>query len=63
VEPPLVSVAKVRELLRATMPLPELTPEKATDLIVEHLLNRMQPRKNHLRRQRAQMRNPSSEPE
>jgi SRSO17 transposase len=57
-----LSVANVRELLRATMPLPELTPEKATDLVVEHLLNRTRSRKSRLKKQRAHMRDPSSEP-
>lgn len=60
-ELPVLSVANVRELLRATMPLPELPPEKATDLVVEHLLNRARSRKSHFKKQRAQMRNPSSE--
>lgn len=60
-ELPVMSVSNVRELLRATMPLPALTPEKAADLVVEHLLNRTRSRKSRLKKQRAQMRDPSSE--
>jgi hypothetical protein len=37
--PPL-SMANVRELLRAVIPLLQLTVERATELVVEHLVNR-----------------------
>jgi SRSO17 transposase len=37
---PALSVANVRELLKAVMPLEQLTPEQATRLVVKHLLNR-----------------------
>lgn len=43
--PPL-SMANIRELLRAVMPLPQLTVERATDLVVEHLVNRSRSRKS-----------------
>ena len=46
---PLLSVSNVRTLLRAAMPLPELTPEKATALVVEHLVNRTRSRQSRLR--------------
>jgi len=46
--PPL-SMANVRELLRAVMPLPQLTVERATDLVVEHLVNRARSRKSRLK--------------
>ena len=46
--PPL-SMANVRELLRAVMPLPQLTIERATDLVVEHLVNRARSRKSRLK--------------
>lgn len=46
--PPL-SMANVRELLRAVMPLPQLTVEGATDLVVEHLINRARSRKSRLK--------------
>ena len=39
-ELPPLSLANVRELLRAVLPLPQLTLERATDLVIEHLLNR-----------------------
>jgi SRSO17 transposase len=47
--PPL-SMANVRELLRAVMPLPQLTVERATDLVVEHLVNRARSRKSRLKK-------------
>jgi SRSO17 transposase len=46
---PRLSTANVREMLRATMPLPQLTPEQATDLVVEHLVNRTRARKSRLK--------------
>lgn len=46
---PKLSVANVRELLRASMPLPQLTPEEAADLVVNHLVNRTRSRKSRLR--------------
>jgi SRSO17 transposase len=48
---PLLSVSNVRELLRAAMPLPQLSPQDATALVVEHLVNRTRSRKSRLRRQ------------
>jgi len=47
---PALSMANVRMLLRAVMPLPELTPEKATDLVVTHLVNRTRSRKSRMNR-------------
>lgn len=49
---PLLSVSNVRELLRAAMPLPQLSPPEAADLVIEHLINRTRSRKSRLRRQR-----------
>jgi SRSO17 transposase len=37
---PALSVANVRKLLQATMPLPQLSPDQATQLVVNHLVNR-----------------------
>jgi SRSO17 transposase len=37
---PALSVTNVRALLQATMPLPQLTPKQATQLVVKHLVNR-----------------------
>jgi SRSO17 transposase len=49
---PMLSVDNVRELLRAAMPLPQLTPQEAAELVVEHLVNRTRSRKSRLLRQR-----------
>ena len=49
---PLLSVANVRELLRAAMPLPQLSTQEATALVVEHLVNRTRSRRSRLRQQR-----------
>lgn len=46
---PKLSVANVRELLRASMPLPQLSPDEATSLVVSHLVNRTSSRKSRLR--------------
>ncbi len=49
---PLFSVRNVRELLRAAMPLPQLSIQQAADLVIEHLTNRTRSRKSRLRKQR-----------
>jgi SRSO17 transposase len=49
---PALSVANVRELLRAVMPLNRLTAAQATERVVEHWLNRTRSRKSRLRKQR-----------
>lgn len=46
---PALSVANVRTLLRAVMPLPQLTPEAAAALVVEHLVNRSRSRKSRMK--------------
>jgi SRSO17 transposase len=46
---PALSMANVRAMLRAAMPLPDLTPEKATQLVVKHLVNRTRSRKSRTR--------------
>jgi SRSO17 transposase len=46
---PKLSVANVRELLRASMPLPQLSPEEAANLVVSHLVNRTRSRKSRMR--------------
>ena len=46
---PKLSVANVRELLRAALPLPQLSSEEAAQLIVSHLVNRTRSRKSRLR--------------
>jgi SRSO17 transposase len=47
---PLLSVSNVRELLRAAIPLPQLSIEEAADLVIEHLTNRTRSRKSRLRK-------------
>jgi len=37
---PALSTANVRELLKAVLPVPQLTIEQATDLVITHLVNR-----------------------
>jgi len=47
---PMLSVANVRLLLRAAMPLPQLSPTAAAMVVIEHLLNRLRSRKSRLKR-------------
>jgi len=47
---PNLSVANVRTLLRAVMPLPQLSPAEAAARVVEHLDNRTRSRKSRLRK-------------
>jgi len=46
---PRLSMANVREMLRATMPLPQLTPDEAANLVVRHLINRARSRKSRIK--------------
>jgi len=62
-ELPELSVANVRELFRATMPLRQLSIAQAQELIAQHLLNRARSRKSHLKKQRGQRQSSSSEHE
>lgn len=45
---PILSVANICELLRAAMPLPQLTPPEAALLVIDHLVNRIYSRKSRL---------------
>jgi SRSO17 transposase len=47
---PRLSMANVRELLRATLPLPHLSAEQATLLVVKHLDNRTRSRRSRLKK-------------
>lgn len=47
---PLLSISNVRELLRAAMPLPQLSIDEAAALVVKHLINRTRSRKSRLRK-------------
>jgi SRSO17 transposase len=46
---PMLSTSNVREMLRATMPLPQLTPAQATNLVVQHLVNRARAKKSRMK--------------
>jgi SRSO17 transposase len=46
---PMLSVANIRSLLRAVLPLPRFTPEEATHRVIHHLLNRTRSRKSRLK--------------
>jgi SRSO17 transposase len=50
---PSLSVANVRELLQAVLPLPQLSPEQATRMVVHHLVNRSRSRRSRLKAQRS----------
>lgn len=49
---PALSVANVREMLRAAMPLPQLSTAQAAELVTEHLDKRTRSRKSRLKSQR-----------
>jgi len=49
---PALSMANVRTLLQAVLPLPQLTPEQATQLVVKHLVNRSRATSSRLKAQR-----------
>jgi len=49
---PALSVANVRAMLRAAMPLPQLSTAQAAQLVTEHLDNRTRSRKSRLQSQR-----------
>jgi SRSO17 transposase len=49
---PALSMANVRELLRAVMPLEQLSPETATRLVIGHLVNRSSSTRSRLKAQR-----------
>jgi SRSO17 transposase len=53
---PELSVANVRELLRAAMPLPRLSNRAARELVLTHLLNRMRSRRSRLNKQASEAR-------
>jgi hypothetical protein len=59
---PALSVANVRELLRAAMPLPQLSPQEAADLVVEHLVNRTRSRKSRMKKKKSKRPHRSRDP-
>jgi SRSO17 transposase len=48
-ELPALSTANIREMLRAVMPMPQMTPEYATQVVVEHLVKRARSRKSRMK--------------
>src|SRR6266567_2083530 len=48
---PALSTANVRELLKAVLPLPQLTLEEAMDLVITHLINRARSTSSRLKSQ------------
>jgi hypothetical protein len=48
---PALSMANIRLLLRAAMPLPQPTPEQAIAQVTQHLVNRTRSRRSRLNRQ------------
>ena len=49
---PALSMANVREMLQAVMPLKQLSPEQATQVVVKHLVHRSQSTRSRLKKQR-----------
>ena len=59
---PALSVANVREMLRAAMPLPQLSPQEAAKLVVEHLVNRTRSRKSRMKKKASRRTHRSRDP-
>jgi hypothetical protein len=57
---PWLSVGNVRELFRTALPLPQFSPEEATALVIEHLINRTRSRNSRLQKQRLRERVPET---
>jgi hypothetical protein len=55
---PFLSFSNIRELLRAVMPLPQLTPEEASRLVIQHLINRTRSRKSRLKKRSLEAKTP-----
>lgn len=55
---PALSMANVRALLRAALPLPQLTPQEAAVLVTEHLVNRTRSRKSRMKSKHTSNRSP-----
>ena len=46
---PLLSMSNVREMLKAVLPLDQLSPEQATNLVIKHLVNRAHSTRSRLK--------------
>ena len=51
---PALSTANVREMLKAVLPLPQLSPEEAREQVIKHLVNQSRSTSNPLRRRQHQ---------
>jgi hypothetical protein len=49
---PALSPANVRDLMQAVLPLPQLTPQQARELVATHLVHRARSTRSRLKRQR-----------
>lgn len=49
---PALSTANIRELLQAVLPVPQLTPQQAHELVATHLVNRTRSLASRLKTQR-----------
>jgi len=59
---PTLSYANVRTMLRAAMPLPQLSKRKARQLVTDHLLNRTRARKSRMKKKVAKSHSNSRDP-
>jgi SRSO17 transposase len=59
---PALSVANVRELLRAAMPLPQLSPQQAARLVADHLVKRTRSRRSRMRKKKSRRSHHSRDP-
>ena len=50
---PALSMANIRELLKAVLPLEQLSPEQAQRLVIKHLVNRSKSTASRLRKQQS----------
>ena len=58
---PALSMSNIREMLKAVLPLKQLSPEKATQLVIKHLVNRSRSTSCRLKAQR-EIQNKSRDP-
>jgi SRSO17 transposase len=54
---PALSMANVREMLKAVLPLEQLSPEQATHLVIQHLVNRSHSTRSRLKIKRGKIHN------
>jgi SRSO17 transposase len=54
---PALSMANVREMLKAVLPLNQLSPEQATHVVIQHLVNRSHSTRSRLRTKRGKVHN------